>query len=110
MDGSESDGSNTDSSSSSAVKHILTACELRRFGLRLVNFADDRIGRAKHASQRQKFVKQFGVRDATACCIYEDLQKTHIHDARVEGNALSLKKFLIWSFAVKGTLPLTRSL
>jgi hypothetical protein len=56
MDGSESDGSNTDSSSSSAVKHILTACELRCFGLRLVNFADDRISQAKHASQRQKFV------------------------------------------------------
>ena len=51
--------------------------------------------RKKKIVNIDRFVKKFGVDPATACQIYEWMQRTEIDEARLVGNDRDFKFFLI---------------
>jgi hypothetical protein len=76
-------------------KHIVSAEELQYKGLRLVGFIHRKIKRANLRKNYNRFKGQFGIFPVTAGIIYEDLQKTNIKDASIEGSDKSLNQFLM---------------
>jgi len=77
------------------VNHVVTFDGMLDFGLKLF-YISIRIERAKKKIVNiDRFVKKFGVDPATACHIYEWMQRTEIDGARLVGNDRDLKFFLI---------------
>ena len=79
----------------SVCKHLVTAPAMLMFGLSLMRYTDPRIERATQATNEERFLAMFGITAPTACTIYEDMQRTPIQEARIEGNQNSLKAFLM---------------
>jgi DDE superfamily endonuclease len=85
-----------DNSDGGNVTHIVTVDMMISIGLRLLNYAQERIDRAALKTNVNRFTSHFGVRPSTACTVYEDLQKTAIVEARLtKPSPMELKNFLI---------------
>jgi hypothetical protein len=76
------------------VTHIITSKKMMKYGLEFL-YTVDRVARGKASTNLVRFRKNFGINPATACDVYEDMQKTDVQAARVEGCELNLKFFLI---------------
>ena len=87
--------SDTDDSDDEVPTHLVTAPVMLLNGLRLMGYQDRRIGRAKDKTNQERFLHHLGVEAATACAIHEDMQLTTIEAARINGNELTLKWFLL---------------
>ena len=79
-----------------AVPHVVTAAEMLQAGLELL-YTKARIQRVKnHRTNITRFNIKFGVMPATACTIYEDLQKTTVVEAKItKPDHKALTQFLI---------------
>ena len=87
---------NDDSSVEEEVGHVVTLLEMQREGLLIAHYTEQRYARTKkHYANSDRFLECFGVRPATACTIYEDLQTTDIETAKIKGSPLELKYFLL---------------
>ena len=77
------------------IAHIVTQAEMLDAGIKLT-YSEKKYKRAKLESNRQRFLDTFGLLPATACAVYEDLQKSGNPAARIENaNATELQYFLI---------------
>jgi hypothetical protein len=88
------DGYETDESNG-FVNHIVTSDEMLHFGLSLLRFTDEEIGRVQMKTNKNRFNDHFGVMPKTACKIYDNLQRTPIEQAKIVGDELNLKRFLL---------------
>ena len=86
---SESDDDNN------SPPHVVTLASMLAFGLKLLGYSLARVERAILPTNKERFLKSFGIEVETACIIYEDMQITDIADAHIAGNELSLKHFLM---------------
>ena len=75
--------------------HVVTLASMLAFGLNLLGYTLARVERAMLPTNKERFLKSYGVEAETACIIYEDMQITDVAEAKIEGNELSLKHFLM---------------
>ena len=76
-------------------KVILTPKEILQIGLRLVNYSEGRISRAKKTSTNTtRFKSHFGVNQIVAAQVFEDLQTTDHEEARLDEDKIEIKYFL----------------
>ena len=69
------------------IAHIVTQAEMLDAGIRLA-YSEQKFKRAKRETNRQRFLDTFGLLPATACAVYEDLQKSANPAARVDGSRI----------------------
>jgi hypothetical protein len=80
---------------------ILTADELMRHGVVWAGYDQIRQQRVKRSTNIKRFKKKYGSAPVVCAQIWEDLQTTHIPEARVDEQYLDLKYFLVainWLF------------
>lgn len=82
-------------------KVILTADEVRVAGLHLVNFTEERIGRAKRETNTQQFIDHYGCNPIVCVTIFEDLQTTDDVDARLDDNKIRIDGLLMTLYFLK---------
>ena len=75
-------------------KVILTPKEVLEIGLRLVNYSEGRINRAKIQTNTTRFKSHFGVNQIVAAQVFEDLQTSPNEDARLDEKKISIEYFL----------------
>ena len=74
---------------------VITADEMLKKGLLLVNYSNRRIQRAKRKRNIERFVGHFGSEPVVLAQIFEDLQRTDIPEARVPPEDARLDRFLM---------------
>ena len=83
------------------VVDIITPREMKYFGLKLVNYTSKTIRRSSDSTNIRRFVSHFGSTPMVLSIIYADLQTTQIASARVTGDKMNLRHFLIAMHALK---------
>lgn len=92
MAGAEDDSSSEEEDERNVyVEHIVTVDEMLIAGL-ILRFTQERIDRAKKATNIKRFAEKFGVMPLTACRVYQDLQRDKFLENATE---VDLRFFLI---------------
>ncbi len=91
----------SDHEGGAVVPDIVTPRRMKYFGLKLVNYTSKTIRRSSDRTNIRRFVSHFGSTPLLLSIIYADLQKTSIADARIAGEKLNLRYFLIAMHALK---------
>lgn len=88
------DDSSSDEDSLPPVAHIVTDDEILERGLILARYQDTQIDRCSTETNITRFRNHFGPSPRVAATIYEDMQRTNIDEARIEGSPETLVVFL----------------
>ena len=86
------------------VTCAVTVPEILPIGLTLAGCTNQRLQQATIDTNLDRFIENFGVMPIAGCAICEDMQRTAIPDAWIDGNEHTLKKFFVALFHLRECL------
>jgi hypothetical protein len=90
----DDDDSNS-SNSNHGVVDIVTPKQMLSIGLKVLKYSVKQLQRTSNTRNRERFTSHFGSSPRVCAMVYEDLQRTAVEEARIQGSEINVRWFLI---------------